>query len=436
MQFITTCFSTESRNCSRIESPLLYKRPESFLSAEVVPQVHNFSKNLQTFNNNTELINFTDNITNATNKSDDPVSLANDNKQIGEINSNHIPEPTTGYASSENLNLTDNYTHKLNQLEDFKCPEYFINKNQFKNNKNQVEIFKKAETYIEENLNCSTNSLVSDNLSSPMQTSTDVFLDSEIFSTDAASNDSHSPKNTQVISEKKSSHQSLIELKRFNDFCLSYKNSASYASNENFSNLKSDQSLLNSSGSCDSSPSHKINREYKKVSKKHKIKKHFGVKTLQNIFNRRDGYSDISSTASEFGDEIVESNEVVDAKAEDLSDKTKGSDESPSLDVNSQFEENIHQFLSETFSKSFALGDQSSIMINKSTGSKKYFKLNGQNLRIGKALRLCPNDEISDNTTSSSKSDNKKEKLLARYVYNSNLFSADGIGDPDFGTPV
>lgn len=240
----------------------------------------------------------------------------------------------------------------------------------------------------EENLNWSTTSVLSDNLSSPMQTSTDVFLDSEVFSTDAISNDSNSPKSTQnindvVVKEEKP----LLEMKRFNEYCLSHKES-----HEN-----SDHSLLDSPDS-DSSPVHqRVNRDYRKKSK---AKRNFGVKTLQSIFSRRDGYSDISSTASELGDDA-------------MVNKSRMSDYVTSR----QFEDNLNSFLSDTFAKEMK------------TGSKP----TPRNIRIGKALRLCPTGESSE--VGSSENEQKKEKLLARYVYSSNT-TVDGIGDPDFGTPV
>lgn len=444
----------------------MFKPQGSVVLTDAEPQIrNNFSNNSQVSNNNVELGNFHDDLISIDNP-DTKKSNTNDNtilsdKRICEINSNNIPETTNDYpVNSENLILADNYVHKT-----FQCPENLINENNLENTKNKVGSIKKSETsyIIEENLNCSTNSLVSDNLSSPMQTSTDVFLDSEIFSTDAASNDSHSPKNIQNIDTENNkkpgfnTQNNLLEVKRFNEFCLSYNKPVLYASNDNFSNPKSDQSLLNSAESCDSSPVHKVNREYKKVPKKYKTKKHFGVKTLQSIFSRRDGYSDISSTASEIGDDVVINKNLYSSKSDSPTHITEIQAES-SIECNDiqdssdtavykctnnsvsetspQFEENIHNFLSETFSKNFTTEQNvSSITINKSTGNKKYFKLNGQNLRIGKALRLCPNDEYSDQPLSPD-NDQKKEKLLARYVYNSNLFSVDGIGDPDFGTPV
>ncbi|KAF5281258.1 hypothetical protein FQA39_LY05144 [Lamprigera yunnana] len=378
---------TESRNCNETESP----QPIKSNIIEEPLSVDNLS------DNNKNLINIDEN---AATELYTSVINATDNKNpedTNEINVN-ICDTLNGEI------LTDNYVNQQN------------------NNIDKIDL-KKHRNCNEENLNCSTNSLVSDNLSSPMQTSTDVFLDSEHLSTDAASNDSHSPKSTE-----KKSEISLLEMKRFNEFCLSHQSNL-YTSNENMSNIKSDQSLLNTDESCDSSPLHKINCDYKKTTKKYKSKKHFGVKTLQSIFSRYDGYSDISSTASELGEENIN-----DKKENDECSEIAPFTNKP--EISSQFEENIHQFLSETFSKNFSNLDSnvSSITINKSTGTKKFFKLNGQNLRIGKALRLCPNDDFSDK--GSSDTDQKKDKLLARYVYNSNLLSVDGIGDPDFGTPV
>lgn len=287
------------------------------------------------------------------------------------------------------------------------------------NNVIKLENFRKVDILDDENFNCSTTSLNSDNFSSPMQTSTDVFLDSELLSTDIASNDSQSPKNVQIESTTKAN--------------FSFKDQPAfkaqiYTSNESLSNPKSDQSLLNSAESCGSSPVHKNhNRDYKKVQRKHK-KKYFGVKTLQSIFNKHDGYSDISSTASE---DLLETTRVIDNnKVENSGRKCNKffADTSP------QFEENIHSILSDIFVKNFSPPEPSNISaisLNKTIGTKKYFSLHGQNLRVGKALRLCPNndDDLAEN-------EQRKEKLLARYVYNAHSINADGVGDPDFGTPV
>lgn len=289
------------------------------------------------------------------------------------------------------------------------------------NNVIKLEDFKKVDIIDDENFNCSTNSLNSENFSSPMQTSADVFLDSELLSTDVASNDSQSPKNIQTESTTKATF-SYQEPK----FCSKPQ---IYTSNESLSNPKSDQSLLNSAESCGSSPVHKTNnRDYKKVQRKHK-KKYFGVKTLQSIFNKHDGYSDISSTASELGDDESKDNKNnIKEKEGAFKCNTMYAETSP------QFEENIHNILTDIFVKNFGSesSNVASISLTKPIGTKKYFSLHGQNLRVGKALRLCPNEDYTEQV----ENEQRKEKLLARYVYNANSINADGVGDPDFGTPV
>ncbi|CAG9814214.1 unnamed protein product [Phaedon cochleariae] len=335
------------------------------------------------------------------------------NMSIHQSNNNKSPEITTRSLTTNDiynvdtndLVLIDNATNNIIKLENFK----------------KVDIF----STLEENYNTSTNSLNSENLSSPMQTSTDVYIDSEILSTDLASNDSQSPKNIQSDSNKPkfTYDETSTSLKKFGEFL----NKPHFrGSNDSLSDPKSDQSLLNSIDSCGSSPLHKPNREYKKQ-KKHR-KKYFGVKTLQSIFNKHDGYSDISTTASELGDDPP----AIPIQTPEKKVETtmyKYPETSP------QFEENIHNLLSDIFVKSFPLSLEQSTSsvgaVNKSVGSKKYFSLHGQNLRVGKALRLCPNEEFTDADT-----EQRKEKLLARYVYNANSLNADGVGDPDFGTPV
>lgn len=204
-----------------------------------------------------------------------------------------------------------------------------------------------------------------------MQTSTDIFLDSEILSTDVASTDSHSPKAAQSQPTP-----------------------------------KSDRSLLNSAESCDSDDDDDNNKPHKK----HR-RRYFGVKTLQSIFGRQhDGYSDVSSTTSD---------------PERSPERTK---KNTVLQLTPQFEENIHTFLSEMFAKNFP-GEQ---QVSSPVGTKKYFSLHGQNLRVGKALRLCPNEDGVEKGDV----EQRKEKLLARYVYKADKSRADGEGDPDFGTPV
>lgn len=329
-----------------------------------------------------------------------------------------VTDPTSELTNQKYTTPNHNQTYKdaLNNLNDasdeIQTTDLILIDNRT-DNIIKLEDFKKSNDISNiEDLNCSSNSLNSENLSSPMQTSTDVFLDSEMLSTDVASNDSQSPKNIQTADKN--------EVKNFN---FNYGKPATYVSSDTFSNPKSDQSLLNSDESCDSSPVHKINRDYKK---KHKPKKYFGVKTLQSIFNKHDGYSDISSTASEFGEETkTESRESTSERnAEEVVDNVVALCKS-STETTPQFEENIHNLLSEMFVKNF----QPPESVSRPTGTKKYFSLHGQNLRVGKALRLCPNEDLTD-------SEQRKEKLLARYVYNANSCNVDGVGDPDFGTPV
>lgn len=318
--------------------------------------------------------------------------LSNILNQNSNNNKSQVSEDIYNIDTTD-LVLIDNSTNNIIKLENFKKVDVFSNMN--------------------DNFNTSTNSLNSENLSSPMQTSTDVYLDSEILSTD-----SQSPKNLQLEAGAIKSNFSYEEIGKIDD------KPKLYASNESLSNPKSDQSLLNSAESCGSSPLRKPNRDYKKQRKQKK--KYFGVKTLQSIFSKRDGYSDISTTASELGDE----KEEPEAKPEPAfkCNAVYAPETSP------QFEENIHNLLSDIFIKSFAANDQpaANVSISKPTGTKKYFSLHGQNLRVGKALRLCPNEDYSDVL----ENEQRKEKLLARYVYNANSLNGDGVGDPDFGTPV
>nr|XP_022902241.1 uncharacterized protein LOC111414998 isoform X1 [Onthophagus taurus] len=267
------------------------------------------------------------------------------------------------------------------------------------------------------NLNCSTNSLNSENLSSPMQTSTDMFVDSEVLSTD-----SQSPKTADKPAK--------AEVSKYD-----YKKKTVYDSNETFSLTKSDQSLLNSAESDDSSPVHKAPRDYKKVQRRYKTKKYFGVKTLQSIFGKHNGYSDVSSTASDFGDDLNQNKpescykEIgTDSENANLIDISshENNNLSNSVETTPQFEENIHSILSEMFRRNFDLQKIDATTTTQSKTTKK-------SLRVGKALRLCPNDEFSYGNVYN---DQKREKLLARYVYNANCLNADGVGDPDFGTPV
>lgn len=333
-------------------------------------------------------------------------------------NNNKSPETTVkDFANNifdidtNDLILVDNATSNVIKLENFK----------------RVDVFSNMDNHF----NTSTNSLNSENLSSPMQTSTDVYLDSEVLSTDMASNDSHSPKNLQTQNDQPAFDYKdrVLDIDLIKYFV---KQPQLYTSNESLSNAKTDQSLLNSGGSCDSSPLHKLNRDYKKQ-KKHK-KKYFGVKTLQSIFNKHDGYSDVSTTASENGDEVSHHEpKRVEEKTQPASTTNKDHPLYP--ETSPQFEENIHTLLSDIFLKNFSPGLEqacSNVSLTKSIGSKKYFSLHGQNLRVGKALTLCPNEQYTDIV----ENEQRKEKLLARYVYNANSINADGVGDPDFGTPV
>lgn len=379
-----------------------------------------------------EIYNYDANINNGnqneTKDNDDTTHVINNIAGRNE-NNNKSPEVRTKNliniydVDTSDLILLDNVTNNIIKLEDFK----------------RVDVF----SMMDNNFNTSTNSLNSENLSSPMQTSTDVYLDSEVLSTtDLASNDSQSPKNLQTDLNKQKSF-SKENIQKFNKLLNAQDD---FGSNDSMSNPKSDQSLLNSNDdSCDSSsPLRNVTRDYKKQ-KKHK-KKHFGVKTLQSIFNRIDGYSDISTTASEIGDDSGSPQEVKQPQKREESKfntVTCKRDESkleavtykppPSQypEPSAQFEQNIHNLLSEIFLKSFPLSSEQPAA-SKTVGPKKYFSLHGQNLRVGKALRLCPNEEYANTLDS----EQKKEKLLARYVYKANNNNADGVGDPDFGTPV
>ncbi|KAL1497041.1 hypothetical protein ABEB36_008069 [Hypothenemus hampei] len=337
------------------------------------------------------------------------------NHQLNNSNNNILPDNITKFSSdltnvdTTELVLLDNATNNIIKLENFK----------------KVDVF----ATIESNFNCSANSLISENLSSPMQTSTDVYVDSEILSTDIASNDSHSPKNLQndLQSSKAFNYDTNVITIENNP-----RNSQIYLSNESLANnLKSDQSLLNSdeeSGS--SSPIHnKQNRNYKKQKKVRK--KYFGVKTLQSIFNKHDGYSDISTTASELGEETTQE---VGAKLVNVPAPPQKPHKMEKInkvvchETSPQFEEHVHNIISDILTKATPVEP---ILKPTLAPSKKYFSIHGQNLRVSKALRLCPNDDLNDD-----QQEQRKEKLLARYVYNANSLNVDGVGDPDFGTPV
>lgn len=366
--------------------------------------------------------------------------------------SNQNPTPAT--QTSTDLICMDNNINVL--LPELSNNEINRNETQLPFDQNLIvnmktaedQNFKKLPPITDENLNCSSNSLNSENLSSPMQTSTDMFLDSEILSTDIASNDSQSPKNLEKKVKQVSDSGSLLEMKKFNEFCFNHKKSSLYGSIETFSNTKSDESLLNSADSCDSSPIHKANRDYKKVQRRYKTKKYFGVKTLQSIFSKHGGYSDVSSTASDFGEEFLMNNKpescykeidnepitniipVTNANTQNNNPETESTSNFRynMSDTTPQFEENIHQILSEMFRRNFE-----SQKLENGAVSSKNLPLR-RSLRVGKALRLCPNEEVKYN--GSTEIDLKREKLLARYVYNANCLNAEGVGDPDFGTPV
>ncbi|KRT80420.1 PDZ domain-containing protein [Oryctes borbonicus] len=371
--------------------------------------------------------------------------------QATDISNQNIPPPTADLICMDNSTiaavLPELSNNEINRNETVPPTDNNIILN---TSSAKDQNFKKLPPMTDENLNCSSNSLNSENLSSPMQTSTDMFLDSEILSTDIASNDSQSPKNLDKSGKQLNDSDSLLEMKKFNEFCLSYKKSSLYGSIETFSNTKSDQSLLNSADSYDSSPIHKANRDYKKIQRRHKTKKYFGVKTLQSIFSKHAAYSDVSSTASDFGDEFLSNHKAESCYKEIDNDNESVMNVTSTISANTQnnnpevensfnfhynlsdttpqFEENIHHILSEMFRRNFdAQKVESSTMSAKSLSARK-------SLRVGKALRLCPNEEVK--FTSSTENDLKREKLLARYVYNANCLNAEGVGDPDFGTPV
>ncbi|XP_050306781.1 Golgi-associated PDZ and coiled-coil motif-containing protein-like [Anthonomus grandis grandis] len=348
-------------------------------------------------------------------------------------------EESVTSSQNNNISLPDNITKFSDNLSNVDTTDLVLLDNAT-NNIIKLEHFKKVDVFatMESNFNCSANSLISDNLSSPMQTSTDVYLDSEILSTDVASNDSHSPKNLQVETAAKNFkyENNIIEIEKINEFPDKQQR---YESSESLSRVKSDQSLLNSDESEGSSPVHKHNKSYKKQKKVRK--KYFGVKTLQSIFNKHDGYSDISTTASELGEEAsaspikqtsVSVKLLQSPSALATLDKPKPTKPLQS-DTAQHFDEHVHSIIQDIFAKS-QIDPTPILKPNKPNlaAPKKYFSLHGQNLRVGKALRLCPNEE----STETAEQDQRKEKLLARYVYNANCLNVDGVGDPDFGTPV
>lgn len=342
------------------------------------------------------------------------IIITSDGTKETDANENQVTQTT-------DLILIDNRTDNIIKLEDFKKRDDLNN--------------------IDDNFHCSSNSLNSENLSSPMQTSTDVFLDSEILSTDVASNDSQSPKNLQNVSAVKETvfnyETNPMKTEKFDKDCFSFPKPTAYVSSDTFSNPKSDQSLLNSGDSCDSSPVHKANRDYKSGKNKCRSKKYFGVKTLQSIFSTHHGYSDVSSTASEFGEDLnmqrnissecAEIDELRQSDAASLDENASLPKEKP--EMSPQFEKNIHSILSDIFVKNFNLPETAPIT---KTVTQKKSSGHGQNLRVSKALRLCPNDDYLEKL----ENDRRKEKLLARYVYNANTCTGEGFGDPDFGTPV
>ncbi|XP_066156361.1 uncharacterized protein [Euwallacea fornicatus] len=345
-------------------------------------------------------------------------SNTNSTFELTTCNNNDFPDNITKFSSdlsnidSSELILLDNATNNIIRLEDFK----------------KVDVF----STVESNFNCSANSLISENLSSPMQTSTDVYVDSEILSTDIASNDSHSPKNLQIDATGSklafSYENNIIEIEGVNDLPEKPK---IYVSSESLVQAKSDESLLNSDESDGSSPLRKLNKSYKKQKKVRK--KYIGVKTIQSIFNKQ-GYSDVSTTASELGEDVqlfpIEHPRVSVNSPPQTSQNLEEYRKPSNNIVSPQFEEQVHSIISDILTKTHF--DQTPIFKSANlTTSKKYFSLHGQNLRVSKALRLCPNENLK-----AMDQDQKKEKLLARYVYNANSLNVDGVGDPDFGTPV
>lgn len=370
-------------------------------------------------------------------------------------NGNVIYLPTSNKQETETLQLLNpnnnflsgNITKFSNDLSNVDTSELVLLDNAT-NNIIKLENFKKVDVFstMESNFNCSANSLISDNLSSSMQTSTDVYVDSEILSTDIASNDSHSPKNLQSTKTDNAFNydNNVIEIEKVSDFA---EKPQLYLSHESLSNAKSDHSLLNSDESGSSSPINKTNRNYKKQKKLRK--KYFGVKTLQSIFSKHDGYSDISTTASELGEEVPLSPlEKPASSLKAISSPSAAAISKPELpeperlkmsnmicpDTSPQFEEHVHSIISDILTKSHIDPGPVLKTSKPSLGSstKKYFSLHGQNLRVSKAIRLCPNEDLNEVVDQ----DQRKEKLLARYVYNANSLNVDGVGDPDFGTPV
>ncbi|KAH1013854.1 hypothetical protein HUJ04_002790 [Dendroctonus ponderosae] len=354
-----------------------------------------------------------------------------DRLQLHNSNNNFLPDNITKFSNdlsnvdTSELVLLDNATNNIIKLEDFK----------------KVDVF----STMGSNFNCSVNSLISDNLSSSMQTSTDVYVDSEILSTDIASSDSQSPKNESTKTDNAFNYDNnVIEIEKVSEFA---EKSQLYLSHESLSKAKSDQSLLNSDESGSSSPINKTNRNYKKQKKLRK--KYFGVKTLQSIFSKYDRYSDISTTASELGEEVPlsprkkpgSSLKIVSAPSVAAVSKSELPEpERPKIpniicqDTSPQFEEHVHNIISDILTKSHI--DPGPVLKaskpSLGSSSKKYFSLHGQNLRVSKAIRLCPNEDMNEVVDQ----DQRKEKLLARYVYNANSLNVDGVGDPDFGTPV
>ncbi|KAF7264501.1 hypothetical protein GWI33_023131 [Rhynchophorus ferrugineus] len=410
-----------------VNTPTAPRTPESSsVSRLSQSSLRNSNENLRT----TSVLDLTDNGNITYKEQAKEEDTINETLQLHNSNNNTLPDNITKFndnlanVDTSELVLLDNATNNIIKLGEFKKVDMFAT--------------------LESNFNCSANSLISDNLSSPMQTSTDVYMDSEVLSTDVASNDSQSPKNLQTDTIKGnpsfSYDSNVIEIEKINDFT---SKPSLYVSNESLSDAKSDQSLLNSDESCSSSPVHKTNRNYKKQKKVKK--KYFGVKTLQSIFSKNDGYSDISTTASEIGDETPlhslekpsvltgDTSSVILVKP-DCAERPKPTKNNvPCPDTSPQFEENIHNILTDIFLKSQIDTTPPVKPLKPSLGpSKKYFSLHGQNLRVSKALRLCPNEELSDTV----ENDQRREKLLARYVYNANSINVDGVGDPDFGTPV
>lgn len=346
----------------------------------------------------------------------------------------------------------------------------------------------------------SNDSLNSVNYSSPMQTSCDP-IDSELISNDlTSSNDSEVSKIDSEMSKNDFKTSEIDGKSTENNFkqnilSIETENDGIYAPTDTFFQDISDDDDVSNDEDDDFFANRSLNKRTtnnkKRKKNKQKMCKFLGVKTLQNIFSKYDGYSDLSSSsdfceqADNFCDETDDFCEEADESETLLLSNTKqktstsaiarpmasvseksefklintndstsilGTDEivpeeaeaepeKPEMETSQQFEQNIHTILTEMFTKNFPPNFE--ILRNNQTSSHCYQQnkqsLNNVNnnntkkqLRIGKALRLCPNEATTNLTENE-----RKEKLLARYVYNANSISTlDGVGDPDFGTPV